>query len=209
MKDLFSSIGTYDFEFVMRRLLETLDIIQHYDTDGVISDYISNDIEELKQTLIHVISKAHPPKPSEITDRQYNCCREFLMHFDGGKVYTFNYDLLLYWVYMHFMNMPNQKLKCDDSFRYPYRDEYLPLEERDTSLHWEIGMEQGQSVYYIHGAMHIFSDGSDIEKLSYSSTGIPLAEQVKVSIAQNKFPVFISEGSTSHKLARIKKNGYL
>lgn len=70
-------------------------------------------------------------------------------------------------------------------------------------------MEQGQSVYYIHGAMHIFSDGSDIEKLSYSSTGIPLAEQVKVSIAQNKFPVFISEGSTSHKLARIKKNGYL
>lgn len=209
MRDLFSSIGTYDFEFVMRRLLETLDIIQHYDTDGVISDYISNDIEELKQTLIHVISKAHPPKPSEITDRQYNSCREFLMHFDGGKVYTFNYDLLLYWVYMHFMDMPNQKLKCDDGFRYPYQDEYLPLEERDTSLHWEIGMEQGQSVYYIHGAMHIFSDGSDIEKLSYSSTGIPLAEQVKVSIAQNKFPVFISEGSTSHKLARIKKNGYL
>ncbi len=70
-------------------------------------------------------------------------------------------------------------------------------------------MEQGQSVYYIHGAMHIFSDGSDIEKLSYSNTGIPLAEQVQASIAKDKFPVFISEGSTSHKLARIKKNGYL
>lgn len=85
MKELFKSIGTYDFEFVMRRLLETLDIIRHYDIDGVISDHISNDIEELKQTLIYVISIAHPSKPSEITDRQYNSCREFLMNFEGGK----------------------------------------------------------------------------------------------------------------------------
>ncbi|WP_461602379.1 DUF4917 family protein [Aeromonas rivipollensis] len=209
MKDLFRSIGTYDFEFVMRRLLETIDIVQLYDADGTISSHISNDIDELKKTLIHVISKSHPPKPSEITDRQYNSCREFLTNFDGGKIYTFNYDLLLYWVYMHFMDMPDLRLKCDDGFRYPYQDEHIPFEERDTSLHWEIGMEQGQSVYYIHGAMHIFSDGSDIEKLSYSNTGVPLAEQVKGSIAQNKFPVFISEGTTSHKLARIKKNGYL
>lgn len=90
----------------------------------------SNDIKELKQTLIHVISKAHPPKPSEITDRQYNSCHEFLMNFDGGKIYTFNYDLILYWVYMHFMDIPNQKLKCDDGFRHPYQDEYLPPEEK-------------------------------------------------------------------------------
>lgn len=209
IKELFSAISTYDFEFVMRRLLETIDIVQLYDSNGVISEHIRLDIEELKQTLIHVISKSHPPKPSEITDQQYNSCREFLMNFDGGKIYTFNYDLLLYWVYMHFMDIPHLKLKCDDGFRYPYQDETLAPEERDRSLHWEIGMEQGQSVYYIHGAMHIFSDGSDIEKLSYSRTGIPLAEQVKASIAQDKFPVFISEGSTSHKLARIKKNGYL
>ena len=57
--------------------------------------------------------------------------------------------------------------------------------------------------------MHIFSGGSDIEKLSYTNLGVPLADQVKQAIDGDRFPVFISEGSTEHKLARIKKNGYL
>lgn len=206
---LFEAIDTPDFEFVMRRLLEAVDIIQHYDSSECITGHINEDIEELKRTLIQVISKSHPPKPSEITDHQYDSCRQFLFNFENGKTYTFNYDLILYWVLMHFNEDKVLKLPCDDGFRYPHSDEYVPEEERDTSLHWEIGRESGQSTYYIHGAMHIFSDGSDIEKLSYANLGVPLAEQVKQAIDQNRFPVFISEGSTDHKLARIKKNGYL
>ena len=193
----------------MRRLLEAVDIVQHYDSTESVTTYIHEDIEELKNTLIEVITNAHPPKPSEITDEQYNSCRSFLMHFKGGKTYTFNYDLILYWVLMHFNENKELKLPSDDGFRYPYSDEYVPEDERDMSLHWEIGREQGQSIYYIHGAMHIFSDGSDIEKLSYANLGVPLSEQVKQAIEQDKFPVFISEGTTEHKLARIKKNGYL
>lgn len=206
---LFEAIDTPDFEFVMRRLLEAVDIIRHYDSSECITGRINEDIEELKRTLIQVISKSHPPKPSEITDHQYYSCRQFLLNFENGKTYTFNYDLILYWVLMHFNEDKVLKLPCDDGFRYPHSDEYIPEEERDTSLHWEIGRESGQSTYYIHGAMHIFSDGSDIEKLSYANLGVPLAEQVKQAIDQNRFPVFISEGSTDHKLARIKKNGYL
>lgn len=206
---LFDAIDTHDFEFVMRRLLEAVDIIHHYDSSEGITAKIHEDIEELKRTLIHVISKSHPPKPSEITDSQYESCRKFLLNFEKGKIYTFNYDLILYWVLMHFNENKALRLPCDDGFRYPYSGEYVPEEERDTSLHWEIGRESGQSTYYIHGAMHIFSDGSDIEKLSYANLGVPLAEQVKQAIDQDRFPVFISEGSTEHKLARIKKNGYL
>jgi hypothetical protein len=209
IKLLFEAIDTHDFEFVMRRLLETEEIVKHYDSSDVVRSYIHNDIEELKRTLISVISKCHPPKPSEITDVQYSSCRKFLLNFEGGNTYTFNYDLILYWVLMHFHSNPELKLPCDDGFRYPYSDEYVPEEERDISLHWEIGRERGQSIYYIHGAMHIFSDGSDIEKLSFTSIGVPLADQVKQAIERDRFPVFISEGSTEHKLARIKKNGYL
>lgn len=209
IKLLFEAIETNDFEFVMRRLLETEEIVKHYDSSDDIRNHIHNDIEELKNTLIHVISKCHPPKPSEITEHQYASCRKFLLNFEKGNTYTFNYDLILYWVLMHFHDNPELKLPCDDGFRYPYSDEYVPEEERDLSLHWEIGRERGQSIYYIHGAMHIFSDGSDIEKLSYTNLGIPLADQVKQAIDEDIFPVFISEGSTEHKLARIKKNGYL
>ncbi|MBL4653701.1 MAG: DUF4917 family protein [Flavobacteriales bacterium] len=206
---LFDAIDTHDFEFVMRRLLEAVDIVKHYDSSENITRHIHDDIEELKRTLIHVISKSHPPKPSEITDHQYDSCREFLLNFENGNTYTFNYDLILYWVLMHFNDKKELKLPCDDGFRYPYSDEGVSEEELDTSLHWEIGRERGQSTYYIHGAMHIFSDGSDIEKLSYANLGVPLADQVKDAIDQDRFPVFISEGTTEHKLARIKKNGYL
>lgn len=206
---LFDAIGTHDFEFVMRRLLEAVDIVRHYDSSADITSHIHEDIDELKKTLIHVISKSHPPKPSEITDHQYENCRKFLLNFKEGKTYTFNYDLILYWVLMHFNENKELKLPCDDGFRHPHSDEYVPEEERDTSLHWEIGRESGQTTYYLHGAMHIFSDGSDIEKLSYANLGIPLSEQVKQAVDQDRFPVFISEGSTDHKLARIKKNGYL
>jgi len=206
---LFDAIDTHDFEFVMRRLLEAVDIVKHYDSTEDITDHIQQDIEELKRTLIHVISKSHPPKPSEITEHQYDSCREFLLNFEKGNTYTFNYDLILYWVLMHFHDNEELKLPCDDGFRYPHSDEYVPEEERDTTLHWEIGRERGQRTYYIHGAMHIFSDGSDIEKLSYAYLGLPIADQVKQAIAKDRFPVFISEGTTEHKLARIKKNGYL
>lgn len=205
---LFEAIDTHDFEFVMRRLLDTADIVKHYDSSEEITKFINEDIEELKKTLIQVITKSHPAKPSEITEEQYQSCRKFLLHFEGNT-YTFNYDLILYWVLMHFNEDKVLKLPCDDGFRYPYSSEYFPNKERDTSLHWEIGRERGQSVYYIHGAMHIFSDGSDIEKLSYANLGVPLADQVKQAIDEDRFPVFISEGTTEHKLARIKKNGYL
>lgn len=130
---LFDAIDTHDFEFVMRRLLEAVDIVKHYETSEKITNNIHDDIEELKKTLIQVISKSHPPKPSEITESQYENCRKFLVNFEKGKTYTFNYDLILYWVLMHFRDNEELKLSCDDGFRYPHEDDYVPEDERDTS----------------------------------------------------------------------------
>ena len=205
IKQLFEAIDNNDFEFVMRRLLEASRIVSCYEEGDDIRAALEADIEELKRTLIQVITKAHPATPSHITDNQYNSCHAFLSHFDGHK-YTFNYDLILYWVLMHFMDIEGMKLDSDDGFRYDHVED---IEDLDLSLHWEIGREQGQNLFYIHGAMHIFSDGHDIEKLSYNNIGLPLAQQVQSAIDENKFPVFISEGTTEHKLSRIKKNGYL
>lgn len=206
VKKLFKILNNNDFEFVMRRLLESLEIIKHYDSPKLIFNTISNDVEELKKTLVQVIAKCHPPKPSSITNDQYNSCRKFLLNFEKGKIYTFNYDLILYWVLMHFIKDKASKLESDDGFRYSNSD---ANENEEQSLFWEIGQERKQRLYYIHGAMHIFSDGRNIEKLSYAKTRIPLADQVKQYIDLDRYPVFISEGTSSHKLGRIKKNGYL
>lgn len=201
IKNLFAKIDTNDFEFVMRRLFEADEIIEHYPDTEDLSESLNLDLESLKNTLIQVITDCHPSLPSEISEAQYESCRTFLSNFDGKK-YTFNYDLLLYWVYMHFLEDREKKLHFDDGFRYG------DIEE-DLSVFWEIGRERNQSIYYVHGAMHVFSDGAAIEKLSYNNKGVPLSEQVREAVGKNKFPVFISEGTTDHKLTRIKQNAYL
>lgn len=199
--DLFKGLDTSDFEYVMWKLTEALQIIKLYENNTNIKDKMESDINDLKNTLIQVISKHHPKNPSKITEEQYNSCHIFLNHFDEGKKYTFNYDLLLYWVYMHFLDS-DIKLACDDGFRA------IDSDNREV-VTWTIGREQNQSLYYLHGAMHIFSDGSDVEKYTWVNTDRTLSEQVRESIDKNKYPVFISEGTTEHKKKRINNNAYL
>ena len=55
--------------------------------------------------------------------------------------------------------------------------------------------------------MHIFKDEkSAIQKYTWRNGNKTIGQQVKESIEANKFPVFISEGTTEHKLKRIKEN---
>ncbi len=205
IRQLFASLGTNDFEYVMRKLTDALQIAGLYEEGEAFGIRLSQDLEELKTTLIDVITRSHPANPQAITDEQYEHCHAFLRHFNDGKKYSFNYDLLLYWFYMHFLEDEDRtkRLKCDDGFRHPEDDQSI--------VTWEIGREHEQNVYYIHGAIHIFSDGSGIEKYTWinDGQGRTITEQVRQSINQQKYPVFISEGTTQHKLSRIRDNSYL
>lgn len=198
---LFKSLKTNDFEYVLRKLTETSNLLRCYKSSKDILLEIESDITELKSTLINVISTSHPENPSSIKEEQYNSCFEFLKNFDEGKKYTFNYDLLLYWVYMHFLDDKDNKLKCDDGFRFP--------EEDQSIVTWEIGREHKQNIYYIHGAMHIFSNGSEIEKYTWVNNNKTITEQIKESLEKSKYPVFITEGSKKQKQSRINNNSYL
>lgn len=202
IKSIFNEFNTSDFEFVVLKLTESLKVLNYYDSEKAIYNSVKDDAEKLKEILISVITQSHPENPTLITDNQYKSCFEFLQHFEEGRKYTFNYDLLLYWVYMHFLENPITPLKSDDGFRTDWDD--------DSMVTWEIGREHQQNLYYVHGAMHIFKDGkSAIQKYTWRNGNKTIGQQVKESIEANKFPVFISEGTTEHKLKRIKENGYL
>lgn len=202
IKSIFNEFNTSDFEFVILKLTESLKVLNYYDTNKQIYNTVKTDTEKLKEILITVITESHPENPTFITDNQYKSCYEFLKHFEGGRKYTFNYDLILYWVYMHFLENLTAPLKTDDGFRTDWDDESM--------VTWEIGREHKQNLYYIHGAMHIFKDEkSIIQKYTWQNGDKTIGQQVKESIESNKFPVFITEGTTEHKLKRIKENGYL
>ncbi len=116
VRKLFELLGTSDFEHVMRMLTIALKVVKAYPNNTQIVNQIESHLDEIRNGLIRAISKSHPPYPSEITDEQYVSCRSFLEHFNDGKKYTFNYDLLLYWVYMHFLEEDKEKKKKEYQF---------------------------------------------------------------------------------------------
>jgi len=129
---------------------------------------------------------------------EYQHCKQFLQHFE--RIFTLNYDLLLYWTLMQEDIIPN--LRCDDGFRKP--------EDKDAEyVTWEPENTYSQNIYYLHGALHIFDAGSEIQKYTWIDTGIPLMEQIRDALEKNYFPLFVAEGTSEEKLTRIKHSDYL
>lgn len=201
IKNIFKSFDTNDFEYVLRKLTDTLEVVKFYKESESLVNEIENDAEELKKILIEVISKCHPLNPKSISEEQYLSCRNFLNNF-RGKIYTLNYDLILYWVLMHFLDDEKNKLTCNDGFGYS--------EKNEDFVYWEIGREHNQNINYIHGALHIFSKNDEIMKYTWrNKKDRTIIEQVQESLKNSNYPVFITEGNDKHKIARINANSYL
>lgn len=208
---VFKAVGTTDFEHVIKMLEDASRVLPVYSREAVeVAKQMAVDAESLKDILIQTVANNHPNIPNEIADEQFWACRKFLSHFLGdankdGKVYTLNYDLLLYWTLMHedmgFENPIN--LARDDGFG---RDE----DTEPEYVNWmgESGART-QRVHYLHGALHLFDAGAELQKYTWVNTGKPLLEQAREAMGTNKFPLFVAEGKSNQKLDKIKHSAYL
>lgn len=195
IKDAFQALKTRDFEIVMRALKEASTLIALYNSvDTKISNQMLEDAVALKEVLVHAIADNHPANSFEIEDKEFESCSKFLSHFE--KVYTLNYDLLLYWTFMH-----AEKLRSDDGFRNPETDE--------DYVTWHIENTNNQNLYYLHGALHIFDTGSELKKYTWSRTGISLIEQIKHALDNDYYPLIVAEGQREEKEVRISHSAYL
>ena len=102
LKNVFRALKSTDFEKVIRTLENASAILPHYSEElKGISNQMQEDAAKLKDLLIHTVANNHPEIPNQLTDEEFNLCRKFLSNFigelNGGKIYTLNYDLLLYW----------------------------------------------------------------------------------------------------------------
>ncbi|MCH5715569.1 DUF4917 family protein [Niabella hibiscisoli] len=117
IKKVFEKLKTKDFELVMKSLVNAAGVLKVYlpARKRLIAE-LEQDAVELKNLLVTTIASNHPENPSEISENEYFLANSFLNHFQN--IYTLNYDLLLYWVIMHY-NQENDKIKYDDGFRTP------------------------------------------------------------------------------------------
>ena len=183
--DLFAELGTENFEVALLAAREP------------------EDAARIRSALYDAVVSVHP-RHGELGAAARNICAEFLADFTGiardplrGKIFTTNYDLMLYWVIV----AHSASLKCRDGF--------------DADYVWKPGRDPKTFVYFLHGALHIHQRPMgvagkvlQIEKLR-SSTKASLLIQVRKHLDQGEFPLLISEAEPTHKNALIRRNPYL
>ena len=209
LADVFKALGTEDFETVIRFLENAAKVIPIYGKFSKTGKRLSKHAALLKDILVGTVAGNHPGIPNEIVDAQFWACRQFLANFlepsIDGRVYTLNYDLLLYWALMHDDNPFRQKieLNTNDGFgrTEDTEDEFVDW-MGETSAH-------SQRVHYLHGAVHLFDAGTELKKYTWVNTGVPLLTQAREAMDNGMFPLFVAEGSSRQKLTKVKHSAYL
>lgn len=199
-KAAFKALNTQDFEKVIKALRDAKDLLAVYKgAPATILATMQKDADGLRELLVETIAASHPPRPDSISEDEYTACRSFLSNFD--TTYTLNYDLLLYWTQMH--TQIGIDPTSDDGFRKS-QDDY-----EAAYVVWEPGQSHGQNTWFLHGALHVFDAGTEIQKYTWSNTGIRLIEQIRDALNRNYFPLFVAEGTSDEKLERIRHSDYL
>jgi len=204
VRELFSRVDTSDFETIVRMLNGSTEVLSLYpDTDEGFIELIRQDAENLKNILAETVARNHPDFPSAVTEEESVSCKQFLINFD--TIFTLNYDLLLYWTIIHFID----ELDFKDGFEDPY-DELLDGEYfEEDYVKWSLGNETKAELMFLHGALHLYDAGSETRKFTWSRTGITLKEQVLEALNNGMFPLFVAEGTAEEKFTKINHNSYL
>ncbi len=203
---VFTQFDTKDFEEVVKlletstKVLKTYGILSKADEKRILDDSLA-----LKKYLVDVITNNHPDKITEISDDEFLNSANFIKNFE--KVYTLNYDLLLYWSciklqsYIEGEAITDSVLDISDGFYDPYEQ---------TTDYVVFGNDGApQNIYFLHGGLHTFDNKSEIIKNTYSRTDRSLKEQTLENLNKDIYPIFVSEGTSEQKKAKIIHNAYL
>ena len=195
--EVFRLLGTTDFEKVIELLRLAGALADRYGPGTGIGDQLRHDAAVVREALAQTLSARHPDLPFDISAEEYTAARQFLSNF--RKIYTLNYDMLLYWAVLQELDPP---VPTDDGFRGADTDADYVV--------WEPYLDFGsQRLLFLHGALHLYDSGSELSKITWSRTGIPLVDQIRNALASGRYPLIVTEGTSAEKEAKILHNAYL
>ncbi len=198
---LFDLLKTKNFEIAIREIEKIAPLIEYF-FDKNKSDFVLENInpysEKIKEFFLLAVKKTHPNQ-NELK-KIFNTCGEFLRNF--GNIFTLNYDLFLYW------GLADQNLLGD-----PFNDGFCRPDSVGEICFWSESFE-GQNIFYLHGALHIFSENCPHLKIQTTyklkNTGFKkLTEHIDKKMKEGYLPLYVSEGDPISKLNKITTNHYL
>jgi len=197
--ELFEYEETVDFERVIRSLRVAARMADFYETtDPSLSARFGAGADHLKDILAATLAKKHPDNVGEISEAEYRSAHDFLVCFD--HFFTLNYDRLLYWALLQEFE---PAINHNDGFSSDADDEDAPW------VVWNDYRQDGQTVYFVHGGLHLYAQGATLRKLTFSRTGIALVDQIRDQLDDGALPLIVTEGSSEEKHAAILHHAYL
>lgn len=207
LKELFKVINTKNFELIMQQLDNFVEIAKVFGVDQKIIEKILDANKTLKNSLIDAVKELHPEHVFSIPQEKSLACHSFLHYFlsQGGKIFSTNYDLLMYWVLMR----NESKLAIDGFGRELENPEEVKKGQEQTwsELRWGVNKDN-QTIYYLHGTLPIFDTGIEIVKEEYDTQHY-LLQKINERIEAKAYPIFVTAGNSQEKLNHIMHNKYL
>lgn len=207
LNKLFQVINTKNFELVMRQLENFIEVASALKADPSFVLQLKNAKETLQSSLIQAVSNLHPEHVFSLEEEKSKSCFQFLNEYleNEGKVFSTNYDLLLYWVLMR-----NESKHANDGFGRELlnpREVKTGDEQEWSELYWGKNKDD-QTVFYVHGALPFFDNGIQVEKEVYTSRNY-LLDNIKERMNKKDYPIFVTAGNGNEKLNHIMHNQYL
>lgn len=219
---VFQALDASNFEEVLRILSYSEQVCRCY---GLDNSSITDATERIRKALIESIAYVHKdldPSNNDGLKKSLECVAKHLEN-RYKRVYTTNYDFILYW-------------SCFD-MKYPLKDFFWNDSLFDV-FNAELRSERDRALYFLHGALHIFRkrDGRTYKvtrkcalarEAAEKSDGIREADEksdsareadekgylidaVKTEIKHgDSLPLFVSAGDSKGKMRQIRGSDYL
>lgn len=207
LQKLFKVANTKNFELIMQQLDNFVEIAKVFGIDDSFINKILVANATLKNSLIEAVKELHPEHVFILTEQKSKSCHIFLDNFlsKGGKIYSTNYDLLMYWVLMRNAS----KIAIDGFGRELLNPEETKAgqEPEWSDLMWGENKDR-QNIFYLHGTLPIFDTGTEIIKEEYDSRHY-LLQKINERMESKSYPIFVTAGNAQEKLNQISHNKYL
>lgn len=208
LSSVFAAMKTKNFELIMEQLQTFISLLERLGADKDLHEKLTSAKDKLKHSLLDAIRALHPEHVFKIPEEKSVACAKFIGRFSapGGKIFTTNYDLLLYWILMR-QNVPGSVDGFGRELLNPVEVQEKTQPEDWSDLRWGLN-RQGQNIFYLHGSLPLFDTGPEVIKEQYSEEGY-LLENIGTRLDAGEYPIFVTAGNGTEKLAQIRHNRYL
>jgi len=204
---IFQEYQTTSFERVLEALRHAERVSSALMFDESSLEVIRERTKKVKQALRDTVAEIHAERKD--VSKYFPRIADFLTHF--GRVFSLNYDLIVYWSLLWAHGVPNRPDRMMDCFSYDADDglvfrRNVPLNTNGRNL---------TVVLYPHGNFALAKErtderlGKEIKITAYSRNVTLLDSIVKHWMSDEYDPLIVSEGSTFQKTDAISRSDYL